>query len=116
MRSELTEEFENPAAWREEKAAVHRADPRNRGAVEILRHLAATADDVPLALMCEYRAVFLRWDTSEVVRLINETLRAVGFRAYPVDATAFVREFIELVNRDRRQFETFRPRVVTTLD
>jgi hypothetical protein len=31
MRSELTEEFENTAAWREEKAAVHRADPRNRG-------------------------------------------------------------------------------------
>ena len=56
MRSELTEEFENTAAWREEKAAVHRADPRNRGAVEILRHLAATADDVPLALS-EY-AVF----------------------------------------------------------
>jgi hypothetical protein len=28
----------------------------------------------------------------------------------------FVREFTELVNRDRRQFETFRPRVVTTLD
>jgi hypothetical protein len=80
MRSELTEEFENTAAWREEKAAVQRADPRNRGAVEILRHLAATADDVPLALMSEYRAVFLRWDTSEVVRLINETLRAVGFR------------------------------------
>ena len=66
--------------------------------------------------MSEYRAVFLRWDTSEVVRLINGALRAVGFRTYPVDATAFVREFIELVNRDRRQFETFRPRVVTTLD
>ena len=32
MRSELTEEFENTAARREEKAAVHRADPRNRGA------------------------------------------------------------------------------------
>jgi hypothetical protein len=34
MRSELTEEFENTAAWREEKAAVHRADPRNRGALK----------------------------------------------------------------------------------
>jgi hypothetical protein len=113
MRSELTEEFENTAAWREEKAAVQGPTHATGGH---LRHLAATADDVPLALMSEYRAVFLRWDTSEVVRLINETLRAVGFRTYPVDATAFVREFIELVNRDRRQFETFRPRVVTTLD
>jgi hypothetical protein len=29
MRSELTEEFENTAAWREEKAAVHH--PRKQG-------------------------------------------------------------------------------------
>jgi hypothetical protein len=60
--------------------------------------------------MAEYKAVFFRWDTSEVVRLHNEALRAVGFCTHPKDATAFVRAFIEMVNTDRRRFETFRPR------
>jgi hypothetical protein len=47
MTSELKEDFEQEAAWRAEKAAEYRRDPRNEPAVEILRHLAATADDVP---------------------------------------------------------------------
>src|ERR1700730_9660695 len=73
MRSELTEEFRKygRVAAREGGGAPGRPTQQG-GAVEILRHLAATADDVPLALMSEYRAVLLRWGTSEVVRLINE--------------------------------------------
>jgi hypothetical protein len=53
MTSELKEDFEQEAAWRAEKAAEYRRDPRNEPAVEILRHLAATADDVPPGLMFE---------------------------------------------------------------
>ena len=116
MTSQLREDFESIAAWRADKAADYPDNPGNLRAVEILNRLAATADHVPPDMMSEYAAVFLRWDTSEVCRCHDEALRAVGFRTHPADATAFVREFIELVNKDRRRFETFRPRVATTFD
>ncbi len=95
MASELKEDFQKTANWRAEKAAEYPDDTRNERAVEILRRLAATADDVPPELMSEYKAVFFRWDTSEVVRLHDEALCAVGFHSHPKDATAFVGAFVE---------------------
>lgn len=105
MSSELKAAFEAEAEWRAEKATEYSQDARNARAAVILRRLAATADGVPQELVAAYDALFLRFDTHEVIRLHTDALRAVGFHTYPADATAFVREFIELVNADRRRFE-----------
>jgi hypothetical protein len=43
----LKNDLASTLGWREEKAAQHPGDPRNSRAVEILRHLEATADNVP---------------------------------------------------------------------
>jgi hypothetical protein len=105
-RTELKELFEAQADWRTQKAAGHPDDVRNAKAAEILNRLAATVDRVPPKLMAEYSAVFVRWDTSEVVRLHDDALRAIGFHTLPETATDFVQAFIELANADRRRFET----------
>lgn len=112
MASELKEAFEAQADWRAEKAEEYPDDVRNVRATEILRRLAATADDVPAALMAEYNAVFLRWDTYEVVRLQDEAMRGIGFHTQPENAADFVRGFVEMANADRRRFEP--PRLRST--
>jgi len=102
----LKDDVEATQFWRAEKAEQHPDDLRNQRGVEILGRLAETADDVPPELMAEYDAVFLRWETSEVVRLHSEALRRVGFHSHPANATEFVRQFVEEANADRRRFET----------
>jgi hypothetical protein len=106
---QLKDDFATTLEWRTEKAAEYPGDPRNLRAVEILRRLKATADNLPPELVAEYKAVFLRWETHEVCVLHNDALRAVGFHSHPADAAEFVRQFVEMANADRRRFE--RPRL-----
>lgn len=101
----LKDDIAAPLDWRASKAEEYPDDQRNMRAVEILLHLEETADDVPPTLMAEYDAVFLRWDTTEVVVIHADALRGVGFHSTPVNATEFVRHFIETANADRRRFE-----------
>jgi hypothetical protein len=108
---QLKDDLASTLEWRANKAAEYPADPRNSRAVEILRHLIATADDLSPELLAEYNAVFLRWDTHEVCMLHNEALRAVGFHSHPADAAEFVRHFVQIANSDRRRFEN--PRLVS---
>jgi hypothetical protein len=112
--TELKDDFLCRAEWRGAKAEQYPDDGRNKKAVVILGNLAATADAVPAGLMAEYAAVFLRWQTDEVVRLHNEALRAVGFHSEPETATAFVRDFIAMANADRRRFEAH-PSLMTVI-
>jgi hypothetical protein len=110
----LKEEFEGQMWWREEKAEQYPNDKRNLETVEIFKRLAATANDVPRSLMDEYEAVFLRWETDEVVSMHSEALRAVGFHSSPENATEFVRDFVESVNAERRRFEDVSVSLVAT--
>ena len=105
-RDSIKCDFSNSLEWRARKAEEYPHDPRNLRAVEILQHLEETADHLSPELMAEYSAIFVRWDTYEVVRLQSDALRAVGFHSYPADAAEFVRQLIETANADRRRFES----------
>jgi hypothetical protein len=105
LRDRLREDFAITREKMEEKYP-------DLGAVETLKYLEDTVDDVPPELLAEYEAVFLRWETYEVVKLHDEALRAIGFRLHPVNAAEFVRQFIETANADRKRFETPRLTVV----
>ena len=112
-RSELWEMFACQAEWRTEKAEQYPEDVRNRKAAALLEILAHTVDEVPQQLLDAYDAVFLRWDTHEIVKLNDEALRAVGFRSEPESAEAWIRGFLSEVLMDRQRMgETYRPYIL----
>jgi hypothetical protein len=108
VRDMLREDFEAQAEWRRNKAVEYPNDDRNSKAAEMFDKLAATVGAVPESLLDAYAATFSRWETSEVVTSHSEALREVGSRSAPADAAAFVRDFVERINPERRRFEALR--------
>jgi hypothetical protein len=90
-RDELKEEFERQAEWRRQKASEYPDDSRNLEAAQLFDKLAATVNDVDLAVLRAWRELFEDLPDSEEY---NEMMRQVGFHIFPETADEFVRRFI----------------------
>jgi hypothetical protein len=88
---DLAEIFKEQADWRRRKAAEYPDDVRNLEAANCFDRLAATAGDVPPAVMRAYAELFE--DCHDAERHA-ELLKQVGFQWLPDDASEFVAAFI----------------------
>jgi hypothetical protein len=91
-REDLIEDFTRQADWRRRTAKKYPEDSkRNLDAAEIFDRLANTVSKVPEQLLLEYDQLL---DDQADDELHDSQMKTVGFRAWPGNAEAFIRNVI----------------------
>jgi hypothetical protein len=89
-REGLRFHFENTAQWRREKAKEYPENERNLQAAEWLDELAASVDNIPDELLCNYEAL----ECEKAGEELSEILSGVGFRTAYENAAHFLKRYL----------------------